>query len=81
MHLLPLGAASAPASPWPSLNAPFGARCFLTDQGQGLADLVPYDVLMHLLALGAFRLASTISTSWGRACLNAPYGAWCFPTA
>ena len=33
---------------------------------------------MHRLALGAFRLASTISTSGGRACLNAPFGARCF---
>ena len=36
------------------LNAPFGARCFLT-QGEGDADDYDADiVLMHLLALGAF---------------------------
>ena len=37
-----------------SLNAPFGARCFLT----GASDTLPMKkikfVLMHLLALGAF---------------------------
>ena len=35
------------------LNAPFGARCFLTwDSGLGIAFTIT--VLMHLLALGAF---------------------------
>ena len=36
------------------LNAPFGARCFLTDwEHKALPGYHP-DVLMHLLALGAF---------------------------
>ena len=36
------------------LNAPFGARCFLTEANGGLEiDGIP-GVLMHLLALGAF---------------------------
>ena len=35
------------------LNAPYGARCFLTiEVGDGERALVP--VLMHLMALGAF---------------------------
>ena len=33
------------------LNAPFGARCFLTKK-DGMMDL--FRVLMHLLVLGAF---------------------------
>ena len=36
-----------------SLNAPFGARCFLTGDFEGYFE-VKKDVLMHLLALGAF---------------------------
>ena len=36
-----------------SLNAPFGARCFLTLEAFGYTD-GRYSVLMHLLALGAF---------------------------
>ena len=36
-----------------SLNAPFGARCFLT-VGRVSAGLRLSTVLMHLLALGAF---------------------------
>ena len=36
------------------LNAPFGARCFLTKQKQQLRKKFPIIVLMHLLALGAF---------------------------
>ena len=35
------------------LNAPFGARCFLTDQHSNNTQCYEY-VLMHLLALGAF---------------------------
>ena len=36
-----------------SLNAPFGARCFLTEQeGRGMGQALR--VLMRLLALGAF---------------------------
>ena len=35
------------------LNAPFGARCFLTG-GAGLHAPADHEVLMHLLALGAF---------------------------
>ena len=36
------------------LNAPFGARCFLTDEWMDLDELRFLHVLMHLLALGAF---------------------------
>ena len=37
-----------------SLNAPYGARCFLTGEtGRALQDLTGR-VLMHLMALGAF---------------------------
>ena len=36
----------------PSLNAPFGARCFLTCISTLMSK--PSRVLMHLLALGAF---------------------------
>ena len=36
-----------------SLNAPFGARCFLTVEWH-LNRLLMLIVLMHLLALGAF---------------------------
>ena len=35
------------------LNAPYGARCFLTHSA-GLAVRSVRDVLMHLMALGAF---------------------------
>ena len=35
------------------LNAPFGARCFLTTSNEQVKPLL-VDVLMHLLALGAF---------------------------
>ena len=39
---------------WISLNAPYGARCFLTKfLSEQHLDLVP-NVLMHLMALGAF---------------------------
>ena len=38
----------------PRLNAPFGARCFLTEHNVGLAVFADGQVLMHLLALGAF---------------------------
>ena len=88
------------------LNAPFGARCFLTnalwDQLDSLVRglnvpfgapcflkgfrLVPCsqgsDVLMHLLALGAFWWARTRATSPRpcQTCLNAPFGARCFLT-
>ena len=37
-----------------SLNAPYGARCFLTDKALQLLVLKTDDVLMHLMALGAF---------------------------
>ena len=37
-----------------SLNAPFGARCFLAWDKMGRPDESEYLVLMHLLALGAF---------------------------
>ena len=36
------------------LNAPFGARCFLTEIELGLKHQELDLVLMHLLALGAF---------------------------
>ena len=36
------------------LNAPFGARCFLTDEGVQVGLDEACQVLMHLLALGAF---------------------------
>ena len=36
----------------PSLNAPSGARCFLTNEE--IASLVGFSVLMHFLVLGAF---------------------------
>ena len=35
-------------------NAPFGARCFLTDQEFDTFKTWLNNVLMHLLALGAF---------------------------
>ena len=37
-----------------SLNAPFGARCFLTHVGRHQGRRRLRNVLMHLLALGAF---------------------------
>ena len=36
------------------LNAPFGARCFLTHNHRGGDVTSGIEVLMHLLALGAF---------------------------
>ena len=36
-----------------SLNAPYGARCFLTAYNQQVEAFNTY-VLMHLMALGAF---------------------------
>ena len=36
------------------LNAPFGARCFLTEGHVPVEGFGPCEVLMHLLALGAF---------------------------
>ena len=38
------------------LNAPFGARCFLTEDSQ-ISTPGGSSVLMHLLALGAFWLS------------------------
>ena len=35
---------------------------------------------MHLLVLSAFRPESAVSASWRFSCLNAPFGAQCFPT-
>ena len=60
------------------LNAPFGARCFLTEHELHLQALRETRVLMHLLALGASdgkqkRNARDVS-------LNAPFGARCFLT-
>ena len=37
-----------------SLNAPYGARCFLTDQVAVAGVIAKAEVLMHLMALGAF---------------------------
>ena len=63
MHLLALGAfwlllGLCRITAYHRLNAPFGARCFLTERtlrstviASGLATST---VLMHLLALGAF---------------------------
>ena len=36
------------------LNAPFGARCFLTNFDGNFVGVQEDSVLMHLLALGAF---------------------------
>ena len=36
------------------LNAPYGARCFLTGPGVRRDQLADVRVLMHLMALGAF---------------------------
>ena len=36
------------------LNAPYGARCFLTRRMNRVADDLERQVLMHLMALGAF---------------------------
>ena len=38
----------------PGLNAPFGARCFLTEALARLNEDGAHLVLMHLMALGAF---------------------------
>ena len=35
------------------LNAPFGARCFITKETQGYVKSIREAVLMHRLALGA----------------------------
>ena len=35
---------------------------------------------MHLLVLSAFRQPREPLTAWARPCLNAPFGAQCFPT-
>ena len=37
-----------------SHNAPYGARCFLTEVLDGYVLLTNEDVLMHLMVLGAF---------------------------
>ena len=37
-----------------SLNAPYGARCFLTSWDWKLGTIKTISVLMHLMALGAF---------------------------
>ena len=59
MHLLALGAfwRTVPTLTYfyaPRLNAPFGARCFLTKESNGPQRVLPSSVIMHLLALGAF---------------------------
>ena len=40
--------------PWVCLNAPYGARCFLTDDDTRMTKTKLIQVLMHLMALGAF---------------------------
>ena len=65
----------------PSLNAPFGARCFLTCEtlrqlSNGLARLnAPFGTRCFLTQNGAGLWATDTSG------LNAPYGARCFLTA
>ena len=39
------------------LNAPYGARCFLTEGEKRTVVELQVDVLMRLMALGAFSLA------------------------
>ena len=39
---------------FPSLNAPYGARCFLTQEMKDFLGSPAENVLMHLMALGAF---------------------------
>ena len=62
MHLLALGAFwqnltyTLAATVLAGLNAPFGARCFLTHFPHRRKPL-RQNVLMHLVVLGAFRLA------------------------
>ena len=36
------------------LNAPYGARCFLTRRGHHSGERLGMSVLMHLMVLGAF---------------------------
>ena len=36
------------------LNAPYGARCFLTKESPMPREVEGLEVLMHLMALGAF---------------------------
>ena len=62
-----------------SLNAPYGARCFLTYPRQVYV-IVYRNVLMHLMALGAFWPNQIKVTVTGMSSLNAPYGARCFLT-
>ena len=45
---------SGPLADFVRLNAPFGARCFLTDSHREVESHGYGPVLMHLLALGAF---------------------------
>ena len=63
------------------LNAPFGAQCFPTRHGCQLQRLKLDVVSMHLLVLSAFRRNLMV---WAKGdkltCLNAPFGAQCFPT-
>ena len=44
-----------------SLNAPFGARCFLAPDRADHYHKLQSEVLMHLLALGAFWLSNECS--------------------
>ena len=59
MHLMAPGAFSrvkdleAQVAALSGLNAPFGARCFLTDAVKSVTG-VKFDVLMRRLVLGAF---------------------------
>ena len=60
MHLLALGAFwqnltyTLASTVLAGLNAPFGARCFLISAVLGLEARHDQDVLMRLMALGAF---------------------------
>ena len=59
-------------------NAPSGAQCFPTDNGQSTGS--GNSVSMHLLVLSAFRLDVSDTQRNTQYCLNAPSGAQCFPT-
>ena len=60
-----------------SLNAPYGARCYLTHV-QRPPSRAGCGVLMRRLVLSNVEQNQLISQGWES--LNAPYGAWCFLT-
>ena len=71
---------STPTPSIASLNAPFGARFFLT-QKKAKHQRPDAEVLMHLMALGAFSRSPWVTRSHSsRTHLNAPYGARCVLT-